>query len=118
MRFSFIVAIAVVALIATPAAAEKRIFGSYTCSRQVPCDRDGFTPEQWAQAGRDCLQGGLGYNAPDDVFNDIIGLDSSNCLTTNTEVIPQGQRMRLIPRCCMVERSPGLCSMSCVREQE
>ena len=109
-------------LFSVPAVAQagKPIFGSHTCSQPVPCeDRGDISSAQWAEAGTSCLTSGLGYGGPAGVIDDVAGLDSSYCLTTNKSVIASnGAGPRLLPRCCVVKSPANTCVIHCELEQE
>jgi hypothetical protein len=123
MRFSCLAAFGLV-LVAIPAMAQqppagKHSFGRYTCSQQVPCDRHGsFTAEQWAQAGSSCVSAGFGINNAKEAFDPLAGLDTSNCLTINTESVPQGKGARLVPYCCVEQLQNNTCVLQCNLIQE
>ncbi len=121
MRFSYIAALGLI-LLSSSALAQtegKPVFGRYTCRQPVPCDSFGaYTSAQWAQAGKACLTAAFDYSNTDDFFDDSAGLDDSNCLTTNLDVIPKGKATRLIPYCCVVKLPTNACVFQCKLVQE
>ena len=113
MRFLGIILIAFLA--AVPALAQNvQTFGSYTCSKPVPCPDEVDVmrmADVYVAGGNACMKDGLGYSNPSGFF-DSSGLNSRGCLSATPGAFPKGLGAQLTPNCCVV-KSASQCVFHC-----
>jgi len=88
-------------------------FGSRTCSQPVPCpgNIDMTMPSSAdlaANAGQ-CVSQYFGVVNGADAFIESAGLDTDNCLVTDTS----RPNTKLLPHCCIVKLDESKCAFHC-----
>jgi hypothetical protein len=81
-------------------------FGGVTCLKPVTCPDSSYgliDTSSLASNASQCITQFFGFTAADGFFNESLGLDTNNCLTTKPNILPTLASSKTTPRCCIVK---------------
>jgi hypothetical protein len=86
-------------------------FARVTCLTHVPCSGE-YDYSVYVSNANACITQFFGYSSATGFFEDG-PLDSGNCLTPKSNVVPQGMGAPMIAQCCMVTQPDNSCTFHC-----
>jgi len=95
------------------------VFGGFPCMNHIPCEQadPAFpTTQQLITAANSCVAQNMGITSPNGFFNEVAGLDSNGCLTTDASTFSTLGNLRSIPQCCVTQSAAGAgagCTLHC-----
>ena len=94
--------------------ASQQKFGSINCPQKMPCPDSGeyISASGLAKNSNACLAG-LGVHRDSSFFDESAGLDSSQCMSINSDLIRSKTSKTLLPKCCVMQLPDRSCIMHC-----
>ena len=92
------------------------VFSGFNCPGVLPCDQSdpGFpTPQKILSSSNSCVTQNTGISSSKGFFDEILGLDSNGCLSTNRDAFGTVTSQGAIPQCCVKKMPTGVCVMHC-----
>jgi len=100
---------------ASPAASSTagHAFGTTFCP-PIECldSRNSLSPSDLASNATRCFHDNFGYDDVSELFSQSSGLDSNNCLSAKSNVLPTRGGTPLAPVCCVIEQNK-VCKFRC-----
>lgn len=96
------------------------VFGSkyckptFACPNAVARERQGDMTRQIIDISNKCTRTYLGVKTPGSNFEEVLGLDASQCLTPR-KVKPDAYGIMMIPKCCVhpIDSTNKTCQVTC-----
>ena len=119
MRF-FALALAAALLLAGAARADNNtikdnaVFGFALCGPNFSCTTGVKPPSTVIQRANACVHEHFNMTSPEGYFEEIMGLDANDCLTSKS--LPKASiGLTMTPLCCVVPVSGDECQIKCTR---
>jgi len=92
------------------------IVSDFDCRQPLPCDQSNAafpTNAQLITQTNSCVSRMMATEPSTSVFDELAGLDSNGCLTTNPAAFPAKAKVTNVPQCCIRKLPVGICVVHC-----
>lgn len=86
--------------------------GTFACPSDTSSETLRVLANELLPLANNCVRTTFGKDNPGGFFEESMGLDSDNCLTTKT-LPKETVGLTMVPQCCMVPAGRGTCQLVC-----